>query len=468
MHLSSASSSNVAQPSVRAAASSPLSAAVSAPEPGMRDWTCPFCPLLCDDITTIVHGDGALDAPDVECPRLTQALTWFSGPGASQPAINAIDDQDTDLESALQRAADILKGASRPLFGGLATDVAGARALYPLAAGCGAILDHLHGDAMAASTAALQDRGAFFTTLSEVRARADLLIIFDCQPSLRYPRFYERVLGGTDHARELIFVGCEVDPAADIVENTRTHSILKDADPYDILAIWSALTEGRTAASIRGDNTIAHALADLAGRASAARYAVVVYEPAALPGPHSALLIEAVNRIVKAVNRTTRAGALALGGDDGALSVNQAVTWLSGLPLRTRVSMPTRLADQPPLDHDPRRYRTQRLLAAHEVDALLWIASFQPEPLPTDIAGLADNVPAIVLGHPAMRSMLGKRTAPTVFIPVATPGVDSGGHLFRVDGSVVAPLSAARASGLPTVAAIAARLSGLLDSGSQP
>jgi formylmethanofuran dehydrogenase subunit B len=459
MHLSSASSSNVAQPSVRAAASSPLSAA--APAPGMRDWTCPFCPLLCDDITTIVHADGALDAPDVECPRLTQALTWFSAPGASLPAI---DDQDTDLESALQRAADILKSASRPLFGGLATDVAGARALYPLAAGCGAILDHLHGDAMAASTAALQDRGAFFTTLSEVRSRADLLIIFDCQPSLRYPRFYERVLGGTDHARELIFVGCEVDPAADSVENTSTHSMLKDGDPYDILAIWSALTEGRTVASIGGNNTIAHALADLTGRVSAARYAVVVYEPAALPGSHSALLIEAVNRIVKMVNRTTRAGTLALGGDDGALSVNQAITWLSGLPLRTRVSMPTRLADEPPLDHDPRRYRTQRLLAAHEVDALLWVASFQPEPLPP---GLADNVPAIVLGHPAMRSMLGARAAPTVFIPVGTPGVDSGGHLFRVDGSVVAPLSAARATALPTVASIAARLSDLLDSGSQ-
>ncbi|CAN7658632.1 formylmethanofuran dehydrogenase [Caballeronia sp. LjRoot31] len=464
MHLSSAPSSSVAQPSVRTAASSPLSAAAPSPEPGVRDWTCPFCPLLCDDITTIVHGDGTLDAPDVDCPRLARALTWSSVPGASQPAI---DGQDTDLESALQRAADILKRASRPLFGGLATDVAGARALYPLAAGCGAILDHLHGDAMAASTAALQDRGGFFTTLSEVRTRADLLIIFDCQPSLRYPRFYERMLGGTDHARDLIFVGCEVDPAADIVENTSTHSILKDADPYDILAIWSALTQGRTEASIHDGtgNAIAHALADLAGRVSAARYAVVVYEPAALPGPHPALLIEAVNRIVKAANRTTRAGALALGGDDGALSVNQAVTWLSGLPLRTRVSMPTRLADQPQLDHDPQRYRTQRLLSAHEVDALLWVASFQPEPLPP---GLADNVPAIVLGHPAMRSMLATRTAPTVFIAVATPGVDSGGHLFRVDGSVVAPLSAARATALPTVAAIAARLSGLLDSRSPP
>jgi formylmethanofuran dehydrogenase subunit B len=420
----------------------------------VRDWTCPFCPLLCDDITTIVHDDGALDAPDVDCPRLAHALTWFGGNTlACKPAI---DDQDTDLESALSRAADILKGAARPLFGGLATDVAGARALYPLAAGCGAILDHLHGGALAASTAALQDRGAFFTTLSEVRARADLLIVFGCQPSVRYPRFYERVLGGTDRTHDLIFVGCDVDPAADIVENTSTHSILKDADPHDLLAIWSALMEGRSAASISDDTGMANALASLVERVNAARYTVVVYEPAALPGPHAALLIEALNRIVKAVNRTTRAGALALGGDDGALTVNQALTWLSGFPLRTRVSMPTRLAGEPPLDHDPTRYATQRLVAAREIDALLWVSSFQPEPLPP---ALADDVPVIVLGHPALRSMLGSRAAPTVFIPVATPAIDSGGHLFRIDGSVVAPLTAARAGTLPTVADIAARLS---------
>ncbi len=219
----------------------------------MRDWTCPFCPLLCDDITTIVHDDGALDAPDVECPRLTHALTWFSAPRPLASLLSMI--RTPTWNPHCSAPSTYSKCASRPLFGGLATDVAGARALYPLAAGCGAILDHLHGDAMAASTAALQDRGAFFTTLSEVRARADLLIVFGCQPSVRYPRFYERVLGGTDQARDLIFVGCEVDPAADIVENTSTHSVLKDADPYDILAIWSALTEGRNAASIHGDRT---------------------------------------------------------------------------------------------------------------------------------------------------------------------------------------------------------------------
>jgi formylmethanofuran dehydrogenase subunit B len=162
-----------------------------------------------------------------------------------------------------------------------------------------------------------------------------------------------------------------------------------------------------------------------------------------------------LNRIVKAINHTTRAGALALGGDDGALTVNQAVTWLSGFPLRTRVSMPTRLSGEPPLDHDAMRYATRRLLETCEVDALLWVSSYQPEPLPQ---ALSDDIPLIVLGHPAMRNLIGKRSAPTVFIPVATPGIDNSGHVFRIDGSVVASLTATRASGLPTVAFVAEHL----------
>lgn len=440
MPLSSAPTSNTGTQAIRSPAT-----------PGVHDWTCPFCPLLCDDITTIVHDDGALGAPNTNCPRLTNALAWFTGTPASTPSV---DDTDTDLDSALTRAIEILQGTKRPLFGGLATDVAGVRALYPLAADCGAILDHLHGDSMAASNAALQDRGAFLTTLSEVRARADLLIVFRSTPSAKYPRFYERVLGGSNQPRNLIFVGCDADPAAGNLENANSHCILKDADPFDLLAIWSALMEGRGAASF-SDTNMSQALAALVERVSAARYTAVIYEPAALPEPHAALLIEALNRIVKAINRTTRAGTLALGGDDGALTVNQAVTWLSGFPLRTRVSMLTRLPGEPPLDHDALRYATKRLLETREVDALLWVSAYQPEPLPQ---ALADDIPLIVLGHPAMRNLIGKRSAPTVFIPVATPGIDHGGHVFRIDGSVVASLTATRASGLPTVAFIAERL----------
>ena len=424
-----------------------------------RDWICPFCPLLCDDLVVESREDDTLAVLNTECPRLAQALACYGKPDAQ--CSNSVDGHDADLDTALTSAARILSSAHRPLFGALTTDVAGARELYTLAAGCGAILDHLHGDAMSATTLALQDRGSFFTTLSEVRSRADLLVFFGCQPSQRYPRFFARTLEGTPHKRELVFVGCAPDPAASGLATTRIEALLPDADPFDILALWSALSEGRAPRALRDDGTgAAEALAALQARIAAAHYTVLVYEPATLPGPHAALLIEALNRIVKAANRTVRAGCLALGGDDGALSVNQTVTWLAGLPLRTRVCAPARVAGTAPLDYDPYRYRTARLLAKGEIDALLWVASFAPPAWPQ---ALDPNVPAIVLGHPALAEAAKARGGATVFIPVATPGIDSGGHLFRVDSSVVMPLSAARGAALPSVATIASQLAARLN-----
>uniref|UniRef100_E1TEU3 Formylmethanofuran dehydrogenase, subunit B n=1 Tax=Burkholderia sp. (strain CCGE1003) TaxID=640512 RepID=E1TEU3_BURSG len=428
-----------------------------------RDWTCPFCPLLCDDLAIESHSDATLSAQNTDCPRLMQALACY-GP-ADEQCRASVDGHDADFDTALTQAARILSTARRPLFGGLGTDVAGARALYPLAAGCGAILDHQHGDALSAATLALQDRGAFFTTLSEVRSRADLLLFFGCQPSRRYPRFFTRTVAGSTTPRDLVFIGCEADPATSGLDNVRVESILANAgpfDPFDTLALWSTISDRRPPSALHQDvadaarvkETLA-VLQALQARIDAARYTVLVYEPGALPGPHAALLIEALNRIVKASNLGARAGGLALGGDDGALTVNQAVTWLAGLPLRTRVSAPSRMAGSAPLEYDPHRYRTERLLADGEIDALLWVASFAPPAWPQ---ALADDVPAIVLGHPALARTAAARGPGTVFIPVATPGVDSGGHLFRLDSSVVMPLAAARGTSLATVASVAAQL----------
>ncbi len=197
-----------------------------------RNWTCPFCPLLCDDLVAESYDDATLAVPNTECPRLAQALACYNSSDAQ--CRNSVDGHATDLDTALASAARILSSARRPLFGALTTDVAGARALYTLAANCGAILDHWHGDAMSAATLALQDRGSFFTTLSEVRSHADLLVFFNCQPSKRYPRFFTRALEGTEQKRELVFVGCPPDPAASGIANARVEAILPDADPFDI------------------------------------------------------------------------------------------------------------------------------------------------------------------------------------------------------------------------------------------
>jgi formylmethanofuran dehydrogenase subunit B len=199
----------------------------------------------------------------------------------------------------------------------------------------------------------------------------------------------------------------------------------------------AALVDGRRIPDPDG------ALAALADAMRSAHYCVIVWEPARLP-PHGALVGETLLRLLMNLNRKTRAGAFTLGGNDGAQTANGAMSWLSGLPLRSRVGPQG-------VDHDPLQYASARLLDERAVDLLLWVASFTPE-----LAPPATALPRIVLGHPALAATCAQPG--TVFIPVATPGINADGHLLRSDNVVSLPLHAVRDDGLPTVAEVARAL----------
>jgi formylmethanofuran dehydrogenase subunit B len=405
-------------------------------------WTCPFCALLCDRFG--VNTGETLTPAGTHCPRATYALAQFGDrPSAATPLLNG---QPADQQTALDVAAQWLYAARQPLFGGMATDVAGARALYRLANASGAILDHAHGRALMHGLTALQDRGSFTTTLAEIRCRADLIVCIGSMPSARHPEFFARcgIGAGVSDAgpaqRDIVFVGCALDPAIAQAHGVATHVIPLQGDLYGTLATLNALL------SRNPPQAADPALAALVAKLRAARYATLVWTPADLPGTHAALLVEALDRLLKTLNRTTRAGGLALGGDDGGATVNQTLTWLSGLPLRTGVH-------RGGLEHEPHRYDTARLLADHAVDALLWIASFT-----ADLAPPATALPTIVLGHPRLAAACMDRPGPTVFMPVSTPGIGSSGHLFRTDGGVVLPLTPVYADTLPTVSSVVTAL----------
>ena len=93
-----------------------------------------------------------------------------------------------------------------------------------------------------------------------------------------------------------------------------------------------------------------------------------------------------------------------------------------------------------------------------EISADGKVASFDPARLPPA------RVPRIVLGPPAMWPHLQATGAQddSVFVAVATPGLNAAGHLLRTDGSIVVPLVAARDDGLPTVDDVLTRLLALL------
>lgn len=379
-------------------------------------WTCPFCALLCDGFQ-VDTAASPLALRNSDCPRARAALRHFDAtPGSAQPLLAG---RPTDLDSTVAAAARLLAVSVQPLFGGLGTDVAGARALYRLACACGAICDAAQGQALMTGVQALQDRGGFSTTLAEVRTRADLLLCLGGLPTERYPEFLPRV---------------------GILPGDARLQVLDDGAPpqalFESLAQLAALVDGRRVAAA------SPALVALAERLRAAKYAVLVYETGRLPA-QGGLLIEMAQRVVASLNRKTRAATLALGGGDGASTVNQVFAWLSGLPLRTR-------AGARGLEHEPLRFDAARLLDDGAVDLLLWVSSYGPEPA---CPAPRRTLPRIVLGHPAQAS-----ADVDVFIPVSTPGIGSDGHVFRTDGSVLMPLHALRPDTLPTVGTVLQRI----------
>ena len=412
-------------------------------------WTCPFCSLLCESAGASAGAGAAVAAPEVggTCPRARAALVAHARLPA-QPG-PWVDGFAAPLDEALATAAQRLATWRQPLFGGLGTDIAGARALYRLAARTQAICDHADGATLMHGVRAVQDRGQYITTLGELRSRADLIVCIGTPAVARYPEFFHRAgLGEAGSpCRELVFVGVDAP-----VSGPAGLAVRRIAGSGDLFADVQQLAALVAKQRVREADP---ALAALATQLHEARYAVLVWEGVTLPA-EGALFVETLNRIVGTLNKTTRAASFGLGGSDGAFSVNQTFTWLSGLPLRTRVSAQG-------LVHEPHWFDAQRLMDDHAVDGLLWISSFNPARVP-----VANALPRIVLGPPAMAATL--RDSPDgaqglrdcVFIPVATPGLNAAGHLFRTDGPIVLPVFAVRDDGLPGAAAVLTRLCDLL------
>ncbi len=91
-------------------------------------WVCPFCALACDHLMPRVgQGDEPLALQGGDCPRAERGLRTFASRGAA--VAPTIDGRNATLDEAIASAAQRLSASRQPLFAGLGTDVAGARAL---------------------------------------------------------------------------------------------------------------------------------------------------------------------------------------------------------------------------------------------------------------------------------------------------------------------------------------------------
>lgn len=347
-----------------------------------------------------------------------------------------VDGSAASLDQALARGAAILSAALQPLLLAGGADVQAVRALLELADRIGAVVDHINGDAMMRNLHVLQDTGWVTTTLSEVRNRADLLILMGGDIVSRFPRFFERCVDNAStlfaparERPEVIFLGVPPPPGV-----SGQHVAVTPERLAELFASLRALQAGARLDAQQVAGLPVTELAALLARMRRARYGVIAWAAADLTMPHAELTLQSLCELVKALNQSGRFVGLPLAGNDGDVTAYQVITWQTGLPLRTRFA---RGGPQ----FDPYRFGAARLLQSAEVDALLYVAALDATRHPPPAA-----CPTIVLGRAGMAPPPGC----AVFIPIGTPGVDHAGHLYRGDTVVAVRMHKLVERGLPS------------------
>lgn len=393
--------------------------------------TCPACGLLCDDIQ--VSWKAGEDKPEVNVSSgkpCSKTVTFFSRP--LKDSTPMVAGKPASTSEAVAKAAQLIKQRQAALLAGLSTDMAGFRAAYPFAQKIKAQMMHMNVQSSLRNTKVLQSTGWQTTTLTEVKNRADMIVMIGTDVISHNPRFFERAVwvdGAmfTDpNTRKIVYLGGDdLDTAPGTSPSGVRPTVIPchTQDLPEVTAALRALLQGKTLKAEVIAGVQVSILIQLVEQLKQAQYAVLIWVAKDLDYPHAELTIQNITESVVVLNQQSRAMGLALGGSDGDTTVNYAHTWLDGLTLG------------------------EHALDAH--DLLVWVNSFSPDK-PAPVV----NAPVIAFGHPDTKF----ETPPDVFIPVATPGLDSAGTLFRVDSSVVLPLKKVRESTLPTLAEVLLQL----------
>lgn len=387
--------------------------------------TCAGCGLLCDDVTVETSSDGVRLTP--ECPLGAQ---WFSERMRRDGAPAAtIDGEAAEVQSALRRAAELLRGARRPLLHGFeGATVEDARAAVALADRLGALMST---EAVAGpwpGAPAVPLRGASTATLGEIRDRSRLVVIWRADPESTHPRLLERLGFGAGRSspptpgRALVVVDDRDTATAQRADLRLSLPRERDLDALSRLHVLQ-----------RGLEVGPDDLNGLIERVRSVPHATFVYGPGLTDGAGGQRRALALHELVRALCHDRHVVTLELPAATGTRSADDVLAWQSGYGGNVDFAS----------GHPELVTATRPLAGSEGVDVSLRIES-APADLPAGVTQIA-------LG----RLPAGADVA--VSIRTAAAGVSAAGTVHRLDG-VPLSLQAPELDDAPTAAALLARL----------
>jgi formylmethanofuran dehydrogenase subunit B len=387
----------------------------------MTHATCLGCGCACDDITVVVQG-GRIAETINTC---SLGRSWF-GDGATPGEVRS-GGRAVSLERAIADAATLLGAAQRALVY-LAPDITSEsqRATVAIADRLGAVLDSPTSE-IADGILAAQRRGRAGATLGEIRQRADLIVFWGVDPSVRYPRYTTRYAVDPvgiqapegRRSRTVIAVDVGVSRGPDSADE---RVIVPPTEEVDALSAMRAAVLGRSA----GIPALGR-VEDLARRMARGRYTVIVHdaepsEPAADPNR-----AEALGALAQALNGSSRCALSSLRAGGNRSGADVVLTWQTGFPMAVDFA-PGYPCYRP-------RDGAAVWLDAREIDAALVVGAAAR--LPTAIIRGLAAVPTVAIGPAASAAPFDAAVA----IDTGVAGIHESGTAFRMD-DVPLPLHA--------------------------
>jgi formylmethanofuran dehydrogenase subunit B len=281
--------------------------------------TCAGCGLLCDDVTVEAAGDRVRLSP--EC-RL--GAEWFSErlrPDDGAPA--TINGEAVDVDTALSRAAELLRTARRPLVHGFDdATVEDARAAVALADRLGALVGAGAVTSAWPGAPAMPLRGASTATLGEIRDRSRVVVIWREDPETTHPRLLDRLgLGVADRTLAVV-------DDRDTATAQRADLRLRWPRERDLEALTGLhmLQRGLTVPS----SDLVAGLSELIDRFGAVPHAAFVYGPALTADSGGQRRALALHELVRALCHERHVVTLELPRAPGTRSADDVLAWQSG------------------------------------------------------------------------------------------------------------------------------------------
>lgn len=413
--------------------------------------TCPHCGLLCDDLSVDVH-DLSVQLKTTNHPVCKQAYDDASMDRNALPS-PLVNGNPTSLQESLVTAANLLKKSRQPLISGMITDVQACRNAIALTEMVGGVIDHANGSRMRISSAIMQRMGEIKTTLSEVRNRADCIVIFGANVLNKFPRLYDRILSpaqslgsGKTKKKKIIILDLAKDVTSLHTNDNDVSHMYLDVPSLDSLVHKLVYVFNKPVNTFVEIDETTQALLDLHQSILKSQYTTFIWSVAEFKLETAEHTIQAITQCIKKLMTNIRCVALPLGGSKAEITASQVSTWQTGVPL------PVAFMSGAPV-HDPNLFDGMKMLENNEADTLVWIATYSSKDTPPKA-----DIPTIVIGHPNMHC----ESSTNVFIPTGIPGIDHRGLACRTDGIATLPLKSIRNSELTAACEVINQLSKLI------